>query len=69
MVKPVTAVEAVFDSFDWIGENKMLVQVTAGNEVHAYIVPVGNVLDASRLAFECINDGHLPATLRATGMW
>jgi hypothetical protein len=68
MTKPIVSVDAQFDSFDWVGENKMLVQMTVDGEARA-IVPVGNVLDASRLAFECINDGHLPATLRATGMW
>jgi hypothetical protein len=57
----------VFDSFDRIGDNQILVQLTAGETKLAYVIPTGNLVDSVRLAVDCMNR-NLAATMRDTGM-
>ena len=64
MTKPIYA---VFDSFDRIGDNHILVQLTAGDQKLAYVVTTANILDSVRVAVDCMNR-NLAATMRDTGM-
>jgi hypothetical protein len=67
MMKPTVAVEARFDNFERIGDNQILVEITAGETKLAYVIPTGNLVDSVRLAMNCIN-ANLPAALRETGI-
>jgi hypothetical protein len=59
MTQPIET--TTIDSFDRVGENKVLMQLTVGGKVHAYVLTTSDFVEATKLAAECTQQNLPPS--------